>query len=87
MNALKYYKTRYGGFGIVPADSPMVGDAVEVGAARKEEYAKLFAAAPKMLNALEVAEATIKRLERHAPGSANGTLDVIREAIKAGGAS
>lgn len=49
---LKYYRTRYGAFGIVPADSPVVGDAVEVGAARKEEYARLFAAAPELLNEL-----------------------------------
>ena len=43
--------------------------------------ARLIAQAPALLNALEVAEATINRLERHAPGSANGTLDVIRAAI------
>lgn len=33
-----------------------------------------------LLNALEIAEATINRLERHAPGSAKGTLDVIHAA-------
>jgi len=37
---------------------------------------------PALVNALQVAEATIKRLERHAPGSANGTLDVIHAAIE-----
>jgi len=36
---------------------------------------------PALVNALQVAEATIRRLERHAPGSANGTLDVIKIAI------
>lgn len=35
----------------------------------------------ELLNACKVAEATIVRLERHAPGSANGTLDVVRAAI------
>lgn len=40
---------------------------------------KVIAAAPDMLNALLVAEATIKRLDKH--GSAVGTLDVIRAAI------
>ena len=43
--------------------------------------AQLIATAPKLLNALELAEATIVRLERHAPGSANGTLDIVRAAI------
>lgn len=33
------------------------------------------------LNALKVAQATIERLERHAPGSAIGTLDVIKAAL------
>ena len=46
-----------------------------------EANARLISQAPALLNALEVAEATINRLERHAPGSANGTLDVIRAAI------
>lgn len=36
-------------------------------------------AAPDMLNALELAEVTIKRLAK--TDSANGTLDVIRAAI------
>lgn len=44
--------------------------------------AALIAAAPELLNALILAEATIERLQRHAPGTANGTLDVIRNAIK-----
>lgn len=49
--------------------------------------AALLEAAPDLLNALSMAQATIERLERHAPGSANGTLDVVRAAIaKAGGA-
>lgn len=47
----------------------------------KVEDARLIAAAPELLNALEMAEATIVRLERHAPGSAQGTLDVVRAAI------
>jgi hypothetical protein len=38
-----------------------------------------------LVNALQLAEATIVRLERHAPGSANGTLDVVREAIRRAG--
>ena len=46
-----------------------------------EPNARLISAAPNLVNALELAEATIKRLERHAPGSANGTLDVIRAAL------
>ena len=46
-----------------------------------EANARLISQAPALLNALEVAEATINRLERHAPGSANGTLNVIRTAI------
>jgi hypothetical protein len=43
--------------------------------------ARLIAAAPDLLNALGIAVATIQRLERHAPGSQNGTLDVARAAI------
>ncbi len=39
----------------------------------------LMRAAPDLLAALELAEATIKRLNRH--DSANGTLDVVRAAI------
>lgn len=34
-----------------------------------------------MYNALSMAEATIERLQRHAPGSALGTLSVIRAAL------
>ena len=41
----------------------------------------ILAAAPGMLDALELAQATVERLQRHAPGSANGTLDVVRAAI------
>ena len=41
----------------------------------------LIAEAPKLLNAVELAVATIERLHRHAPGSANGTLDVLRATI------
>jgi hypothetical protein len=40
----------------------------------------IISAAPEMLEALELAEATIKRLNRH--NSADGTLDVIRAAIQ-----
>lgn len=43
--------------------------------------ARLIAAAPELLNALQLAQATIERLHRHAPGSAKGTLDVITAAI------
>ncbi len=50
--------------------------------------ARLISAAPELLNALELAQATIERLHRHAPGSAQGTLDVIGYAIsKATGSS
>ena len=42
------------------------------------EILQLAAASPDLL---KLAEATIQRLERHAPGTANGTLDVIRGAI------
>lgn len=45
------------------------------------EDRRVIEGAPGMLNALTVAQATIERLQRHAPGSANGTLDVIRAAI------
>ncbi len=34
-----------------------------------------------LCDALELAKATIERLERHAPGSARGTLDVVNAAI------
>lgn len=47
----------------------------------REANAQLIAAAPELLNALEVAQATIERLHRHAPGSANGTLGLIKDAI------
>ena len=43
--------------------------------------AHLIAAAPAMYEALSMAQATIERLQRHAPGSAIGTLDVIKAAI------
>lgn len=50
-----------------------------------EANARLIAAAPELLHALETAQATIERLQ-HAPGSANrtlldGTLYVIKAAI------
>lgn len=45
------------------------------------KFGPLFATSPKLLDALKLAEATIERLHRHAPGSANGTLDVIRLAL------
>ena len=48
-------------------------------AERQHANANLIAAAPEMLEALELAEATIERLNRN--NSANGTLDVIRSAI------
>lgn len=35
----------------------------------------------RLRNALTVAQATIERLHRHAPGSAQGTLDVIQAAL------
>lgn len=44
--------------------------------------AEVCKAAPELLNALELAEATIQRLHRHAPWSANGTLDVIHKALE-----
>lgn len=34
-----------------------------------------------VVSALDLAQATIERLQRHAPGSANGTLDVIKAQI------
>jgi hypothetical protein len=43
--------------------------------------ARMIVAAPAMLEALELAQATVERLVRHAPGSATGTLDVVRNAI------
>lgn len=43
--------------------------------------ARLIAAAPELLQALELAKATIERLHRHAPNSAKGTLDVVSSAI------
>lgn len=43
--------------------------------------ATLIAAAPAMYEALSMAQATIERLQRHAPGSALGTLDVISKAL------
>lgn len=36
-----------------------------------------------LVSACQIAIATIERLQRHAPGSAIGTLDVLRVAIKA----
>lgn len=41
--------------------------------------ARLIAAAPELLEALQLAEATVERLDK--VGSAVGTLDVIRAAI------
>jgi hypothetical protein len=41
--------------------------------------ARLIAAAPEMLNALELALVTIRRLAK--TDSANGTMDVVRAAI------
>lgn len=51
-----------------------------IGTVAQPENGPIVAAAPDMLGALEVAEATIVRLNRH--DSANGTLDVIRAAIR-----
>lgn len=46
------------------------------------EEVHLFNAAKDMLTALTLAQATIERLQRHAPGSAVGTLDVIKAAVR-----
>jgi hypothetical protein len=54
-------------------------DAAQRAQGGRESNAVLIAAAPTMLEALALAEATIERLNRH--DSANGTLDVIRAAI------
>ncbi len=48
------------------------------------DIAKVPSNAVQLKSALELAEATIERLQRHAPESANGTLDVIRDAIAKG---
>ncbi len=48
----------------------------------QRQQAELMAKAPELANALELAQATIERLQRHAPGSANGTLDVIKAVLK-----
>ena len=44
-----------------------------------EANAQLIAAAPELLEACKLAEATVRRLNRH--NSANGTLDVLRDVI------
>ena len=54
------------------------GDNVLVGPSYKAN-ARLIAAAPDLLEAAELARATVERLNRH--GSANGTLDVLSAAI------
>lgn len=36
---LKSYQSRHGTFGIVPADSTLIGDAVEIGVGRTREFA------------------------------------------------
>jgi hypothetical protein len=51
----------------------------------EDEINRLRSERDALRNALELAEATINRLHRHAPGSATGTLDVIRAALKGGG--
>ena len=57
------------------------GDGYEdVPRAEVEANLRLQAAAPDMVQALELAEATIERLNRH--NSADGTLQVIRAALK-----
>ena len=82
---------------IVTDDAVFDGETMEAGIiiARmsdcelQAEYAALFASAPYLLAALEVAQATIERIApRHGPfSSADGTLSVIRAAIaKAKGA-
>lgn len=43
--------------------------------------ARLMCAAPMLLEALTLAKATIERLQRHAPNTAKGTIDVIELAI------
>jgi hypothetical protein len=45
--------------------------------------AKAIAAVPELIEALELAKATIVRLNRH--DSANGTLDVVRTALRKAG--
>lgn len=75
---------RKGELGIVAGGAPCIiaimGNAKEW-PVEAEANAQLIAAAPELLNALEVAQATIERLHRHAPGSANGTLGLIKDAI------
>lgn len=56
-----------------------VGDVDCATAGKNEGNAKLFIASPALLNACQIAEATIKRLDKN--GSAIGTLDILREAI------
>lgn len=46
-----------------------------------QSNARLISAAPDLLQALEMAVATIERLQRHAPNSAIGTLGVADAAI------
>lgn len=55
------------------------GSTRDIGECWHLEDARLIAKAPAMREALELAEATIARLNRH--DSANGTLDVIRAAL------
>jgi hypothetical protein len=46
--------------------------------AERDHY---HAQADKLAEALSMATATIERLQRHAPGSAQGTLDVAEQAL------
>lgn len=59
--------------------SPEKAAQVAEARAKRDAERNLELAGPDLLNALELAEATIVRLNRF--DSANGTLDVIRAAI------
>lgn len=63
------------GFGIIGAWISHTGETIE----QRELICRAVSSHVTMIEALEVAEATIERLNRH--NSANGTLDVIRAAI------
>ncbi len=58
----------------------MVADFGKCSLPETEDNARLMAASKEMLNALQLAEATIQRLDKH--GSAVGTLQVIEAAIR-----
>lgn len=52
---VKYYKNRFGGFGIIPKDSMLVGEAFELATARTEDMARQIVDSLNVIQAMALA--------------------------------